>query len=97
MKQKVINFIKEHKLFFLYTCALCVLWFFIGKNIMILLSKSDNINVSISNPIVLDLSKDRDFLTCIYDQLECYDKNLGYLPQEIRSWCGDIKFCDSKK
>ena len=38
----------------------------------------------------------RNFISCIYEQLECYNKNAGLSRKVIIDACKDIDYCDKE-
>lgn len=43
------------------------------------------------------ISKDKDFLSCIYSQLECYNEKAGESRKIIIETCKEISACDTLK
>jgi hypothetical protein len=43
------------------------------------------------------LGSDRDFLTCVYNQLECYNEYAGSSREKIIERCKEITLCDLLK
>lgn len=55
-----------------------------------------DIKGEIINQTVIRISteKSKNFLNCIYEQLECYNKNAGLERGIILEACKDIDYCD---
>lgn len=45
---------------------------------------------------VVSTKKSKNFLECIYDQLECYNKNAGLSREIIIEACKEIDYCDHR-
>lgn len=43
------------------------------------------------------IAKDKDFLSCVYSQLECYNEKAGASRKIIIDSCGDIGACNTLK
>ena len=49
----------------------------------------------IEQPVMrISTEKSKNFLNCIYEQLECYNKNAGLERGIILEACKDIDYCD---
>jgi hypothetical protein len=57
--------------------------------------KDDEVINELSIPMSTEKSK--NFLNCIYEQLECYNKNAGSEREIILKICKDINYCDRGK
>lgn len=44
----------------------------------------------------ISTQKSKIYLECIYDQLECYNKNIGLEKEIVLDACKEINYCDEK-
>ena len=49
------------------------------------------------NVYKISTQKSKNFISCVYEQLECYNKNAGMDKQIILDACKDINYCDEMK
>lgn len=54
-----------------------------------------NESVIIHSTTKFDFSNDRNYLTCIYDQLVCYGDHAGENKVDILNSCKEVGVCDS--
>ena len=61
--------------------------------------KKSNLTEEVVNQPLYRIStqKSKNYVKCIYDQLECYNKNLGYNKVFVLEACKDLDYCETSK
>jgi uncharacterized membrane-anchored protein YjiN (DUF445 family) len=76
---------------------ICMFVFFFFTDLLKDEIKKKTLQEEIIRPVVtVSTSKSKKFIECIYDQLECYNKNSGLSREVILEACRDIDYCDQE-
>lgn len=101
MKELLIKILESHgsKIFPFIVGLLCMFAFFFFTDLLQDEIKKKTLEEEVvKTPIAtVSTAKSKKFLECIYDQLECYNKNAGLSRDIILEACRDIDYCDGDK
>lgn len=100
MKELIKKIIEEHgsKIFpFIVGLLAMFIFFFFSDLVRDEIKKKNLEEVAVKPVATVSTSKSKKFIECIYDQLECYNKNAGLTREIILESCKDIDYCDGDK
>jgi uncharacterized membrane-anchored protein YjiN (DUF445 family) len=99
MKELLMKILENHgnKILYFFVGLICMFVFFFFTDLLQDEIKKRTLQEEVVKPVAtVSTSKSKKFLECIYDQLECYNKNAGLSREVILEACRDIDYCDQE-
>jgi uncharacterized membrane-anchored protein YjiN (DUF445 family) len=100
MKELLMKILENHgnKILYFFVGLISMFVFFFFTDLLQDEIKKKTLQEEVIKPVAtVSTSKSKKFLECIYDQLECYNKNAGLNREVILEACRDITYCDGDK
>jgi hypothetical protein len=80
------------------TLFVMFLFFSFSDYLKLEIKKSNLTEEVVNQPLYrISTQKSKNYVKCIYEQLECYNKNLGYNKVFVLEACKDLDYCEISK